>query len=151
MTSCASSCTTRRTSSKARHRSSSRRRSTSRTARRSRSTRPIRWAQLIRPMATTHSVDTEQRLVDLPIAERTFCRLRVRVPREPNIAPPGWYMLFITDRNGVPSRATWAHLPPARPRREAEVKPPRGAQRHFAARRLPVKTKGLRIRREPEE
>jgi FtsP/CotA-like multicopper oxidase with cupredoxin domain len=113
--------------------------------------RDIRWAQLIRPMATTHSVDTEQRLVDLPIAERTFCRLRVRVLRESNIAPPGWYMLFITDRNGVPSRATWVHLPPARPAREAVAKPPRGAQRHLTARRLPVKTKGLRIRREPEE
>jgi FtsP/CotA-like multicopper oxidase with cupredoxin domain len=114
--------------------------------------RDIRWAQLIRPMATTHSVDTEQRLVDLPIARRTFCRLEVRIPREPNIAPPGWYMLFITERHGVPSRATWVHLPPQPPERaQPEVKRPRRADRHVAARRLSVKPKGLKIRREPEE
>ena len=27
----------------------------------------IRWVQLVKPMAVTHSCDTEQRLVDLPI------------------------------------------------------------------------------------
>jgi FtsP/CotA-like multicopper oxidase with cupredoxin domain len=72
----------------------------------------IRWAQLIRPMAVTHSCDTEQRLVDLPISRRRrgFCRLVVTVPRQPGLAPPGWYMLFLTDREGVPSRAHWVHL-----------------------------------------
>jgi plastocyanin len=71
----------------------------------------IQWAQLIRPMAVTHSCDTEQRLVDLPISRRRgFCQLSARIPKEPNLAPPGWYMLFITDRNKVPSRASWVHL-----------------------------------------
>jgi hypothetical protein len=72
----------------------------------------IQWAQLIRPMAVTHSCDTEQRLVDLPINRRTrgFCQLTVRAPKEPNLAPPGWYMLFLTNRNRVPSTATWIHL-----------------------------------------
>jgi hypothetical protein len=75
----------------------------------------IRWAQLIRPMAVTHSCDTDQRLVDLPINRRRrgFCRLRVTVPREPNLAPPGWYMLFLTTDDGIPSRAEWVHLGPA--------------------------------------
>jgi hypothetical protein len=71
----------------------------------------IRWVQLIKPMAVTHSCDTEQRLVDLPIRRgRGFCSLTVRVPREPGLAPPGWYMLFITDVNGVPSTATWVRV-----------------------------------------
>jgi FtsP/CotA-like multicopper oxidase with cupredoxin domain len=72
----------------------------------------IKWAQLIRPMAVTHSCDNEQRLVDLPIDRRRrgFCRLALRIPKQPNLAPPGWYMLFITDHNGVPSQAQWIHL-----------------------------------------
>jgi plastocyanin len=76
----------------------------------------IEWAELIRPMATTHSCDTEQRLVDLPIDRRRHpCRLRVHVPDNPNLAPPGWYMLFIVDRNRVPSTAHWVHLEPKPP------------------------------------
>jgi FtsP/CotA-like multicopper oxidase with cupredoxin domain len=72
----------------------------------------IHWVQLIRPMAVTHSCDNEQRLVDLPISRRRrqFCRLSVTVPNDPNLAPPGWYMLFLTDRDGIPSRANWVHL-----------------------------------------
>jgi FtsP/CotA-like multicopper oxidase with cupredoxin domain len=73
--------------------------------------REIKWAQLIRPMATTHSCETEQRLVDLRIArKRDFCRLRVTVPNEAGLVPPGWYMLFLTDRAGVPSVAHWVHI-----------------------------------------
>jgi hypothetical protein len=71
----------------------------------------IRWVQLIKPMAVTHSCDTEQRLVDLPIRRgRSFCSLTVRVPHEPGLVPPGWYMLFITDNGGIPSTATWIHV-----------------------------------------
>jgi Domain of unknown function (DUF1929) len=71
----------------------------------------IRWAQLIKPMAVTHSCDTEQRLVDLPIRRgRGFCRLTVRLPREPGLTPPGWYMLFITNQDGVPSTARWVQV-----------------------------------------
>lgn len=28
----------------------------------------------------------------------------------PNLAPPGWYMLFAVDAGGVPSVAKWVHL-----------------------------------------
>ncbi|HLB90371.1 MAG TPA: LodA/GoxA family CTQ-dependent oxidase [Terriglobales bacterium] len=70
----------------------------------------IQWVQLIRPMATTHSCDTEQRLVDLKFKVSGFCKLRATLPREANLAPPGWYMLFIVDNRGVPSVARWVHL-----------------------------------------
>ena len=106
-----------------------------------------RWVQLIRPMATTHSVDTEQRLVDLPIRARTFCRLTVAVPEHPTLAPPGWYMLFITDGNAVPSTAAWVHLRSAARAAEPVVL----AKARFEAKRLTVKTEGLRIERQPEE
>jgi hypothetical protein len=73
--------------------------------------REIMWAELIRPTSTTHSWAMEQRLVDLPIERRRdLCRLRVRVPRDPALATPGWYMLFLVNRNRVPSAARWIHL-----------------------------------------
>jgi hypothetical protein len=31
-------------------------------------------------------------------------------PANPNIAPPGWYVLFLVDEDGVPSVANWLHL-----------------------------------------
>jgi plastocyanin len=70
----------------------------------------IKWVQLIRPMATTHSVDTEQRLVDLHFHRHDGCRLSVEAATEPTLAPPGWYMLFIVDDQNVPSVAKWIHL-----------------------------------------
>jgi Malectin domain/Domain of unknown function (DUF1929)/Glyoxal oxidase N-terminus/Bacterial Ig-like domain (group 1) len=72
----------------------------------------IQWVSLIAAGVTTHSFNMAQRLVDMPINSnsRTSNSLTVAVTDERNIAPPGWYMLFITDNNGVPSVATWIHL-----------------------------------------
>ena len=70
----------------------------------------IRWVSLIKPMATTHGLDTEQRVVDVPIASRTSTSLTATVTTNRNLAPPGYYMLFITDQNNVPSVAKWIRL-----------------------------------------
>ncbi|KAB8333902.1 DUF1929 domain-containing protein [Scytonema tolypothrichoides VB-61278] len=70
----------------------------------------IKWVHLIRPMATTHGLDTEQRLVDLPITSRTGSSLSVQITGNRNIAPPGYYMLFLVDNNNVPSVAKWIQL-----------------------------------------
>lgn len=75
--------------------------------------RSIQWAHLIRPMAVTHSDDCSQRLVDLPIRHRDTCHLDVEVTHNCNLAPPGWYLLFLCDRHGVPSIGEWIHLGPA--------------------------------------
>jgi hypothetical protein len=64
---------------------------------------------LVRPMAVTHSSDPDQRLVDLPFTT-TANGASVTVTNSKNIAPPGWYMLFVVDGNGVPSVAKWIHL-----------------------------------------
>jgi galactose oxidase-like protein/Kelch motif protein len=72
----------------------------------------IKWVNLIRPMATTHSWDSNQRLVDVPFKSHGFCRLQAVIPSDANLAPPGWYMLSITDRHGIPSVAKWVHLTP---------------------------------------
>ena len=70
----------------------------------------ILWAELIRSGITTHAFDNSQRLVDLPIEARTGTGLTVRAPDGPNLAPPGWYMLFLVNENRVPSAGTWIHL-----------------------------------------
>lgn len=70
---------------------------------------PIRSAVLIRPAAVTHSSDSNQRLVDLPFTQ-TENGISYTVTGNQNIAPPGWYMLFVTDTNGVPSVAKWVRL-----------------------------------------
>ncbi|MFJ1644323.1 galactose oxidase-like domain-containing protein [Streptomyces sp. NPDC088258] len=79
--------------------------------------RPIAKAELIRPAAVTHSSDPNQRYVDLPLSVDGDDGLTIdlNVTGNPNLAPPGWYMLFAVDANGVPSVAEWVHLggPPA--------------------------------------
>jgi hypothetical protein len=70
---------------------------------------PLRSAVLIRPASVTHSTDSNQRLVNLPFT-RTPTGLSVSVPASRNLAPPGWYMLFVVDESGVPSVASWVHL-----------------------------------------
>ena len=66
-------------------------------------------AELISPASVTHSSDPNQRYVALPMSVRGN-RIGLNVTTNPNIAPPGWYMLFITNANGVPSVAKWVHL-----------------------------------------
>jgi hypothetical protein len=70
----------------------------------------IRSACLIRNCVTTHSYDTNQRLVDLPISSQAGGIVKITVPANRNIAPPGWYMLFIVNHSGVPSVGRWVHL-----------------------------------------
>ncbi|MER7054951.1 galactose oxidase early set domain-containing protein [Streptomyces sp. NPDC000351] len=71
--------------------------------------RPIAKAELIRPAAVTHSSDPNQRFVDLPLSVDGD-DVDLNVTSNPNLAPPGWYMLFAVDANGVPSVAEWVRL-----------------------------------------
>ncbi|MFD8201842.1 galactose oxidase-like domain-containing protein [Streptomyces sp. NPDC059701] len=71
--------------------------------------RPVAKAELIRPAAVTHSSDPNQRFVDLPLSVDGN-NIDLNVTSNPDLAPPGWYMLFAVDANGVPSVAKWVHL-----------------------------------------
>ncbi len=80
---------------------------------------PIATAVLVRPGAATHALDPEQRVVELcgTHAGQTACAgngsaITLTTPPNGNVAPPGWYMLFLLDSNGVPSHATWIQLSP---------------------------------------
>jgi hypothetical protein len=70
---------------------------------------PIVKASLIRPAAVTHSSDPNQRYVDLPMTV-TGNQVDLHLTSNPNIAPPGWYMLFTVNAAGVPSVAKWVKV-----------------------------------------
>jgi Domain of unknown function (DUF1929) len=70
----------------------------------------IQWIHVIKPSVLTHSANCEQRLVDVPFNINGATTLMASVPNQPNLAPPGWSMLFITDRDGRPSAAAWVRL-----------------------------------------
>ncbi|WP_229898952.1 galactose oxidase early set domain-containing protein [Streptomyces hiroshimensis] len=73
--------------------------------------RPVVKAELIRPAAVTHSSDPNQRFVDLPMSVGSDGKtIDLNVTSNPDLAPPGWYMLFTVDAAGVPSVASWVHL-----------------------------------------
>ncbi|MFE9424764.1 galactose oxidase-like domain-containing protein [Kitasatospora sp. NPDC006697] len=71
---------------------------------------PIVRAELIRPAAVTHSSDPNQRFVDLPMTVHSDGSIDLNVTSNPNLAPPGYYMLYVVDAAGVPSVASWVHL-----------------------------------------
>ncbi|WP_406344366.1 galactose oxidase-like domain-containing protein [Streptomyces sp. NBC_00648] len=70
----------------------------------------VKTARLIRPSATTHVTDIDQRSIALDVS-KTADGVQVTVPKNRNLVPPGWYMLFVTDGSGVPSKAVWVEVP----------------------------------------
>ncbi len=64
---------------------------------------------LARPGAVTHAFDMEQRLVGLSFTA-SGGGLDVTAPASGSLAPPGYYLLFILDGQGVPSVAQFVHL-----------------------------------------
>ena len=65
---------------------------------------------LLRPSATTHNVDMEQRYVPVAFTPDGSGRLQVQMPSSQSDAPPGYYMLFIVDTSGRPSEAHFVRL-----------------------------------------
>ncbi|KAH1494059.1 hypothetical protein KXX35_007294 [Aspergillus fumigatus] len=64
---------------------------------------PISGASLVRYGSTTHTVNTDQRRIELelqPAGANTYTAI---IPNDPGIALPGYYMLFVLGQNGVPS------------------------------------------------
>jgi fibronectin type 3 domain-containing protein len=78
---------------------------------------PISSAVLVRPGSSTHAFDMDQRLIGLCGASpQPACTgqgtLALTSPPHGNIAPPGYYMLFLLDSRGVPSIARFIQLSP---------------------------------------
>ena len=91
------------------------------------STSPISSAVLIRPGSATHAEDMEQRLIGLCGATSPCTAsnntLSLTTPPDGSIAPPGYYMLFLLDSDGVPSKAWFIQLTP----NSYSLVPPTGA------------------------
>ncbi|MFC5947904.1 galactose oxidase early set domain-containing protein [Pseudonocardia lutea] len=65
---------------------------------------------LIRSSAATHATDVEQRSVALNVSKNPDGTLSLAIPEEPTLVPPGYYMLFLVDGAGTPSKAHWVHV-----------------------------------------
>ena len=78
----------------------------------SQNTADIARVVLIRCGSATHGFDADQRFVELEIQSRSVLQnaLIVKAPPNNNIAPPGYYMLFVLNTNDVPSSASMVHL-----------------------------------------
>ena len=91
------------------------------------STSPISSAVLVRLGSATHASDMEQRLIGLCGATSPCTAfnntLSLTTPPNGSIAPPGYYMLFLLDSAGVPSKASFIQLTP----NSYSLAPPRGA------------------------
>ncbi|WP_434589936.1 galactose oxidase-like domain-containing protein [Streptomyces sp. A5-4] len=70
----------------------------------------IKDAKLMRPSAVTHVTDTDQRTVALDL-KKTKDGISVTVPKNRALVPSGYYMLFVTDDRGTPSKGIWIEVP----------------------------------------
>ncbi|NEQ53417.1 MAG: DUF1929 domain-containing protein, partial [Leptolyngbya sp. SIO3F4] len=61
--------------------------------------------------AATHSFNMQQRYVGLELVDNPGSdQLLYKAPPNGNIAPPGYYMLFLVNQDGVPSKASFVKL-----------------------------------------
>jgi galactose oxidase len=65
---------------------------------------------LIRLSAVTHSLNNDQRRVPVTFSATGTTNYKVQMPANSGIAPPGFYMLFALNANGVPSVSTTLRL-----------------------------------------
>nr|MDJ0642378.1 galactose oxidase early set domain-containing protein [Erythrobacter sp.] len=59
-------------------------------------------AAVIRNGSVTHSTDNDQRYIGLEIVSRSGNTIRLKAPPNGNVAPPGYYMLWLVDTAGDP-------------------------------------------------
>ncbi|MEU4658882.1 kelch motif-containing protein [Streptomyces sp. NPDC023723] len=71
----------------------------------------IAKARLMRPSAVTHTTDVEQRSIELDVTKKGKA-VTFDIPKDRALVPPGWYMLFVTDADGTPSKAKWIQVKP---------------------------------------
>jgi len=64
---------------------------------------------MVRAGSATHSFNGDQRFIELGFV-RDGATLRLEAPAQPTVAPPGFYLVFVFDSNGVPSVARVVRL-----------------------------------------
>ncbi|CAM5605924.1 hypothetical protein STENM327S_07965 [Streptomyces tendae] len=76
----------------------------------SRAASTVKKVRLIRPSASTHVTDVDERSIALDFTADGD-KLTVTVPEGRNLVQSGWYMMFVTDGEGTPSKAEWVRVP----------------------------------------
>jgi hypothetical protein len=69
-------------------------------------------AVLVAPGAVTHAVDMNQRSLQLNVTAAGG-GVVASTPTNQTVLPPGYYMLFLLNAQGVPSVASWVRIDPA--------------------------------------
>jgi hypothetical protein len=69
----------------------------------------IAAVSLVRPGAVTHGFDEDQRFLSLAFTA-SGNTLTIQMPANANLAPPGYYMLFLINGAGVPSVASFVQM-----------------------------------------
>ncbi|RZC89322.1 hypothetical protein C5167_029224 [Papaver somniferum] len=72
------------------------------------------FVTMVAPSFNTHSFSMNQRMLVLKTNQvrqvtGNYHVIDCFAPDTPNIAPPGYYLLFVV-RNGIPSRGSWMHI-----------------------------------------
>jgi hypothetical protein len=65
---------------------------------------------LLRPGAVTHAFNMAQRYVGCAIVSAAGGAVQVTAPPDGNVAPPGYYLLFVVNGERVPSEGVWIKL-----------------------------------------
>lgn len=105
---------------------------------------------LMKAGSVTHSFDMDQRYVGLSFtAGQTSGSLTVTGPPDSNIAPPGYYMLFLVNKAGTPSLAAWVQVSGAAAAvAKVEMHPERVPTPRYIIQRRHVTESALPLRKE---
>jgi hypothetical protein len=72
--------------------------------------RSIRRISLLRAGSVTHAFSSDQRYVELEFSVTSDNELRVTAPPKYEIAPPGFYLLFLLNSEVIPSEGVFIHM-----------------------------------------
>ncbi|WP_016908526.1 kelch motif-containing protein [Streptomyces xiaopingdaonensis] len=70
----------------------------------------IEKLRLVRPGSFTHVTNTEQSSVALKLTKGADGKLSTRIPDDPSLVTPGWWMVYAVDGDGIPSKARWVKV-----------------------------------------
>jgi len=103
---------------------------------------------LMKAGSVTHSFDMDQRYVGLSFTTGSG-RLTVSDTQNSNIAPPGYYMLFLVNKAGTPSIASWVKVSgSAAPIANVQFHPERVPTPRYIVQRRHVTESALPMRKE---
>lgn len=104
---------------------------------------------LMKAGSVTHSFDMDQRYVGLSSTAGQSGSLKVTGPPNSNVAPPGYYMLFLVNKAGTPSVASWVQISgSAAPIAKVELHPERVPTPAYVFQRKHVTESPLPLRKE---